>query len=131
LFYADGKFKLEDFMNITIKEKAATMLNNKLGAGQFLRVVVKEGGCAGLTYSAAIASEMQAGESVVHIAGAIRIVSDTVSAKFLDNLVVDFSDDLINGGLRFTNANTKTTCGCGQSFSLSGFPKITGGKCNS
>ena len=118
-------------MNITIKEKAATMLNNKLTAGQFLRVVVTEGGCAGLTYSATIASAMQGGDRVVHTAGAIRIVTDESSAKFLDNLVVDYSDDLINGGLQFTNANTKTTCGCGQSFSLSGFPKITGGKCNS
>ena len=45
-------------MNITIKERAEAMLNSKLAAGQFLRVVVKEGGCAGLTYDAAIASEM-------------------------------------------------------------------------
>ena len=117
-------------MNITINEKAATMLNNKLEADQFLRVGVTEGGCAGLTYSAEITSEMKDGESVVHTAGAIRIVTDAESGKYLDGLVIDYSDDLINGGLQFTNANTKTTCGCGQSFNLAGFPKIEGGKCN-
>ena len=45
-------------MHITIKEKAEAMLNSKLTADQFLRVVVKEGGCAGLTYGATIDHEM-------------------------------------------------------------------------
>lgn len=116
-------------MNITIKEKAAQMLNSKLAADQFLRVGVKEGGCAGLTYNAEIAGEIKDGESVVHTAGAIRIVAAAESVKFLDGLVVDYSDELINGGLQFTNSNTKTTCGCGQSFSLSGFPQIPGTNC--
>jgi len=116
-------------MNITITEKAEAMLNSKLTPDQFLRVFVKEGGCAGLIYGAEIASEMQGGERVVHTAGTIRIVTDEASGKFLDGLVVDYSDELINGGLQFTNSNTKTTCGCGQSFNLQGFPKIEGGKC--
>ena len=120
-------------MNITIKEKAEAMLNNKLEADQFLRVGVTEGGCAGLTYSADISNQMKSGESVAHTAGAIRIVTDDASSKYLDGLIIDYSDELINGGLQFTNANTKTTCGCGQSFSLSvaGFPKIDGGNCKS
>ncbi len=116
-------------MDITIKEKAAAMLDNKLTGGQFLRVFVKEGGCAGLTYGAAIASEMKDGESVIHATGAIRIVTDEASAKFLNGLVIDYSDELINGGLQFTNSSTKTTCACGQSFNLAGFPKLDSGKC--
>jgi len=116
-------------MNIIIKEKAAEMLKNKLEEDQFLRVGVTEGGCAGLTYSAEIDREMIEGESVVVTEGNIRIVSDENSSKYLDGLQIDYSDDLINGGLQFTNSNTKTTCGCGQSFSLSGFPVIPDGKC--
>lgn len=116
-------------MNITIREKAEAMLNAKLQPGQFVRVGVTEGGCAGLTYSAEIAEEIGSDEGVVHTAGQIRIVAGPGSVKYLDGLVIDYSDDLINGGLQFTNANTKTTCGCGQSFSLAGFPKIEGGNC--
>lgn len=116
-------------MNITIKEKAEARLHNKLAADQFLRVFVKEGGCAGLVYGAEIASGMKDGERVVHTAGTIRIVTDEASVKFIDGLVIDYSDELINGGLQFTNSNTKTTCGCGQSFNLKGFPKIEGGTC--
>lgn len=117
-------------MNIIIKEEAVTMLNKKLETDQFLRVGVTEGGCAGLTYSAEIASEINDGESVIYTTGKIRVVAGNESMKYLDGLVVDYSDDLINGGLQFTNANTKSTCGCGQSFNLAGFPKIEGGKCN-
>lgn len=118
-------------MNITITEKAEAMLNSKLTPGQFLRVFVKEGGCAGLAYGAEIASEMKEGESVVHTAGSSRIVTAEARGKFLDGLVIDYSDELINGGLQFTNSNTKTACGCGRSFSLKGFPKVEGNTCKS
>ena len=116
-------------MEIIIKEDAEKMLNNKLGQGQFLRVIVIEGGCAGLTYNAEIAKEMRAGETVIRQLGSIRIVSDEKSRDYLDGLIIDYSDDLLAGGLQFTNANTKTTCGCGKSFSLAGFPAVTGGSC--
>ena len=116
-------------MKITITESASEMLGNKLEEDQFLRVGVTEGGCAGLTYSAKIDREMKDGDRVVLSEGNIRVVADENSSKYLDGLLIDYSDDLINGGLQFTNSNTKSTCGCGQSFSLSGFPVIPDGKC--
>jgi iron-sulfur cluster assembly protein len=116
-------------MKIIIQEKARKMLENKLEPGQFLRVAVTEGGCAGLTYSADIDREMKKGESVILQSGDIRIVSDQGSSRYLDGLTIDYSDALIGGGLQFTNANAGTTCGCGQSFNLAGFPVIDNGKC--
>ena len=116
-------------MEITIKEKAQEMLKRKLGPDEFLRVAITEGGCAGLTYSAKIDRGMKDGDRVVLSEGNIRVVADESSSKYLDGLLIDYSDDLINGGLQFTNSNTKSTCGCGQSFSLSGFPVIPDGKC--
>ena len=117
-------------MEITIKENAAKMLQNKLETGQFLRVKVTEGGCAGLTYAAEVGRELQEGEQVVLERGGVRVVSDPGSRRYLDGLVIDYSDDLFKGGLKFSNTNTKSTCGCGSSFSLSGFPEIPAGKCN-
>ncbi|MBU0482942.1 MAG: iron-sulfur cluster assembly accessory protein [Proteobacteria bacterium] len=116
-------------MKITIKEKAQKMLEKKLASPQFLRVTVTAGGCAGLTYSAEIEQDMRAGDSVVFQLGDIRIVSDEKSTPYLDGLMIDFSDALIGGGLQFTNSNTKSTCGCGASFSLSAYKPIEGGKC--
>ncbi len=116
-------------MNIIILEKARLMLENKLQPDQFLRVAVTEGGCAGLTYSADIDRQMKEGESVVLQSGDIRIVSDPESSRYLDGLTIDYSDELIGGGLQFTNASAETTCGCGASFNLAGFPVIEDGKC--
>ena len=116
-------------MKIIIQEKAREMLEKKLKPGQFLRVAVTEGGCAGLTYSADIDRKMKEGESVILQSEDIQIVSAPESNQYLDGLTIDYSDDLINGGLQFTNANAGSTCGCGASFNLSGFPVIEDGKC--
>ena len=116
-------------MNINILEKARQMLESKLEPDQFLRVTVTEGGCAGLTYSADIDREMKEGESVVLQSGDIRIVSNPESSQYLEGLAIDYSDDLFDGGLKFTNENADTTCGCGASFNLAGFPVIENGKC--
>ena len=116
-------------MEITIKENALKMLRSKLEEGQFLRVTVTEGGCAGLTYAAAVGSQMREGETEVLRQGSIRVVSDADSCKYLDGLVIDYSDDLFNGGLKFTNTNTASTCSCGSSFSIRGLPVIQSGKC--
>lgn len=116
-------------MQITIKANAEKMLQEKLKPGQFLRVAVTEGGCAGLTYTAEVDQELKEGEGVVWEHGGVRVVSDSQSSNYLDGLVIDYSEELFNGGLKFTNSNTKSTCGCGSSFSLSGFPAIPGGKC--
>lgn len=118
-------------MKITLSENAEKMLHAKLAAGQFLRVTVTEGGCAGLTYAAKVDRQMNEDDRVVLERGGIRVVSDADSGKYLDGLVIDYSDDLFNGGLKFTNANTRATCGCGASFSLASFPAIQGGKCTS
>lgn len=121
----DGEYP----MNITIKENAKEMLKNKLEKNQFLRVAVIEGGCAGLTYSAVIDKEMKEDDKVVLQTEDVKIVSTDTSIPYLDGLTIDYSNELINGGLQFTNSKTKSTCGCGQSFNLSGFPALDKGKC--
>jgi len=39
------------------------------------------------------------------------------SQHLLDGLHIDYSDDLMGGGFRFSNPNAMQTCGCGSSFS--------------
>jgi len=117
-------------MQITIKDRAREMLEKKLGPDEFLRVTITEGGCAGLTYGAEIGGTLKEGEKVVFASGEISIAADDSTAQYLDGLLIDYSDDLISGGLRFTNVNARSTCGCGASFNLSGFPVVEG-KCGS
>ena len=99
------------------------------GAGdeKFVRVLVKSGGCAGMTYDAEIDSTMLAGEKVVFKVQDISVVSNNDSQPFLYGLTIDYSDDLISAGFRFNNETNESSCGCGASFTLSGFPELTNG----
>jgi iron-sulfur cluster assembly protein len=118
-------------MNITIKQKAIdVLLSKKAGDDNFLRLMVVKGGCAGLTYSAEIDKIMAENESEIHHIEGIRIVSDRESMQYLDGLVIDYSDDLVSAGLKFSNTKSESTCGCGASFSLTGFPTQEGGDCS-
>ncbi|MBC8316379.1 MAG: iron-sulfur cluster assembly accessory protein [Desulfobulbaceae bacterium] len=117
-------------MNITITEKAKNILISKeVGTEKFLRVKIIEGGCAGMTYDAEIDSDLKSGESVVFQDGDVRVVAGTENSHFLDGLHIDYSDDLVSAGLRLTNSRSVSTCGCGSSFNLSGFPVVENGKC--
>jgi len=99
------------------------------GAGddKFVRVLVKSGGCAGMTYDAEIDSTLLAGEKVVFKVQDISVVSNNDSQPFLYGLTIDYSDDLISAGFRFNNDTNESSCGCGASFTLSGFPELTNG----
>lgn len=110
-------------MKLIINENAREVLLKKMITPKnFLRLMVVEGGCAGMTYDAEIGSTIKDNESIIFQEGDIRIVSDKESCQYLDGLIIDYSDDLVAGGLRFSNSKSKSTCGCGASFSLSGFP---------
>jgi iron-sulfur cluster assembly protein len=55
----------------------------------------------------------------VFIANGIKIVTDASSLNYIQNLTIDYSEDLMGGGFRFNNPQATVTCGCGNSFSVS------------
>lgn len=109
---------------ITISKRARNRLQAQ-GAGplRFVRLRVKTGGCAGMTYDAELAATMAADEEVIFADQGITVVSNQESIRFLEGLIIDYSEDLISAGYRFSNASNDTSCGCGASFSLTGFPQ--------
>lgn len=98
------------------------LVNQGLEGDAFVRVLVKTGGCAGMTYEAEIAEIMWDGETIAYQDGDIRIVSDKESLPYLEGLEIDYSSDLISVGYRFRNDSNDSSCGCGASFNLAGFP---------
>ena len=46
----------------------------------------------------------------------VSILVDPFSLKYLQGVVVDFSDSLTAGGFKITNPNARESCGCGKSF---------------
>ena len=112
---------------ITITDKAEKMLLRQgAGADSFLRVVVRTGGCAGMTYDAEIDTQMRKDEKIVGTHNSIDIVSNIESIPYLLGLVIDYSEDLISAGFRFNNEDNDSSCGCGASFALAGFPALNG-----
>lgn len=77
-----------------------------------------------MTYDAEIDREQRPGEEVVQNEQGIVIVTDRESLVFLDELKIDYSDDLISAGFRLTNSSNSASCGCGASFELAGFPTL-------
>ncbi|NUX01403.1 heme biosynthesis protein HemY [Wolbachia endosymbiont of Madathamugadia hiepei] len=46
------------------------------------------------------------------------LMVDNCSAKFLNNSVIDYTEDLSGSGFQIKNALAKSQCGCGNSFSI-------------
>lgn len=111
---------------ITITNNARKVLNRQSGKNnKYLRVIVKSGGCAGMTYDAELDTVKYDNERIIQTDENLMIVSTDDSLQFLEGLVIDYSDDLITAGFRFSNGNNDSSCGCGASFALAGFPEIS------
>ena len=104
-------------MNIEVSQKAREELVGLMTEPDtFLRIEVVAGGCAGLTYSPGLDSEMKDDDAIIYEEKGLRIVADMRSALYVQGLEIDYSNDLINAGFRFSNPHASKACGCGQSF---------------
>ena len=83
--------------------------------GQALRVAVEGGGCSGFQYE--IKLDAPAEEDLVLEGKGEKVVVDEVSLPFLENAVIDFTEELIGARFTIENPNATSSCGCGTSFS--------------
>jgi iron-sulfur cluster insertion protein len=84
--------------------------------GQGLRIAVEGGGCSGFQYD--IKLDTPAQDDLVLKGGGETVMIDTASLPFLENAVIDFSDELIGARFVIENPNASSSCGCGTSFSI-------------
>ena len=110
---------------ITVTPLAAEKMKKLLeeSGHTHLRLFVQGGGCSGFQYGLLTEngsdpnSPITEGDQVFESNG-IKIVVDPISIKYLQNTVIDFSDNLMGGGFSVKNPNAKSTCGCGSSFEV-------------
>jgi len=86
------------------------------GDARPLRVGVSGGGCSGFQYD--IRLDEPAADDVVLEKDGLRVLVDPVSLPFLQNAVIDFTDELIGARFVVENPNASSSCGCGTSFSI-------------
>ena len=101
---------------IKFTDKALKQINNLLSKkdkGSFFRIAIKGGGCSGFQYEFTIDGS-KADDDLNYK----NILIDKTSANLLKGSQVDFVSELIGSQFKITNPQSKSSCGCGVSFSI-------------
>lgn len=81
-----------------------------------LRVAVQPGGCSGLRYQLFFDDRSLDGDVSKDFNG-VSVVTDRMSAPYLNGATVDFVDTIEKQGFTIDNPNATGSCACGDSFS--------------
>ena len=101
---------------INFSKKAVEKINQLIlskPSGTFFRIAVKGGGCSGFKYDFSFDNKVDESD-LKHE----NIVVDKSSLEMLKGSQVDFAQELIGDSFKISNPKTKSSCGCGVSFSL-------------
>ena len=101
---------------INFSEKALERINqliSKKPTGTYFRIAVKGGGCSGFKYDFSFDNTTDQND-LKHK----NIVIDKSSLAMLKGSQVDFTQELIGSSFKISNPKTKSSCGCGVSFSF-------------
>lgn len=106
---------------ITISDRAAEkiqeLLDNRGQESYGIRVIVKAGGCAGLSYVFEYADDKRQFEEEIIDKG-VRVLIDPKAIMFVLGSEMDYHETISKSGLTFINPNEKNRCGCGESFNV-------------
>jgi iron-sulfur cluster assembly protein len=82
-----------------------------------VRVGVKNGGCAGMSYTMEYAEKVDPLDEIVEDKG-VRILIDPKAVLFLLGTEMDYKVDKLSAQFVFNNPNQTAACGCGESVQL-------------
>jgi iron-sulfur cluster assembly accessory protein len=94
--------------------------NSRGQLDSYLRLGVGYGGCSGLYYTLELSKEIQPSDLRYESQG-LTIVVASASGPYLEQLQLDYAEDLMGGGFRFQNLAAINPCSCGLSFN---FPDV-------
>lgn len=103
-------------INLSLSESAEAKVEKLIGDNNvMLRIYIQGGGCSGFMYGFAYAEETEDGDFVIE-QGNVKLVVDPLSAPYLNDVVVDWVEELAGSRFVINNPNASASCGCGQSF---------------
>ena len=82
-----------------------------------VRVGVKNGGCAGMSYTMEYAERVEKADEVVEDKG-VRVLIDPKAVLFLLGTEMDYKTDKLSAQFVFNNPNQTSACGCGESVQI-------------
>ena len=105
--------KLSDNAVNRIKEIMSEAQNNTIG----VRIGVKSGGCAGMSYIMEYAKEIKPNEEIVEDKG-VKVFIDPKAVMYLLGTEMDYKKEKFSSQFVFKNPNETERCGCGESFKV-------------
>ena len=82
-----------------------------------VRVGVKTGGCAGMSYVMEYAKEIKPNEEVIEEKG-VKVMIDPKAIIYLLGTEMDYKKEKFSSQFVFKNPNESERCGCGESFKV-------------
>ena len=96
-----------------IKEIMSSADNKTIG----VRVGVKSGGCAGMSYIMEYAEDIKPNEEIVEEKG-VKVLIDPKAVMYLLGTEMDYKKEKFSSQFVFKNPNETERCGCGESFKV-------------
>ena len=105
--------------SIELTESASSRIISVLETSESnkFRVFVTGGGCSGFQYGFKFDDSPEGDDDTVNFDG-FTILLDSLSYPYLYGSTLDYVEDLSGSRFLVTNPNAKTTCGCGESFTI-------------
>ncbi|WP_438275217.1 HesB/IscA family protein [Nitrobacter sp.] len=105
--------RLTDAAAARVKELAERADSEIVG----LRVGIKNGGCAGQSYTVEYAHDVRPTDEVVEDKG-VKILVDPKAVLYLLGTEMDYKSEKMQAQFIFNNPNQVSACGCGESVQL-------------
>ena len=105
--------KLSDNAASRIKEIMSNAENNTVG----VRISVKSGGCAGMSYVMEYSKEINPNDEVIEDKG-VKVFIDPAAVMYLLGTEMDYKKEDFSSSFVFNNPNETERCGCGESFKI-------------
>jgi iron-sulfur cluster insertion protein len=107
--------------SIDLTDAAMSRIRKVMSSGDGLqskfRVYVTGGGCSGFQYGFKFDNEEAFDDDIIKF-GDFCVLLDSMSYPYLYGSTLDFKEDLSGAKFIINNPNAKTTCGCGESFTI-------------
>ena len=112
---------LPSFKVVSLTDAAANRVKDIIAKAEKpivgLRVGVKNGGCAGMSYTMEYAESRNPLDEVVEDKG-VTILIDPKAVLFLLGTEMDFQTTKLSSQFVFNNPNQTSACGCGESVAI-------------
>ena len=105
--------KLSDNAVLKIKEIMSNAEQGSLG----VRVSVKSGGCAGMSYVMEYTKDANPNDEVIEEKG-VKVLIDPKAIMYLLGTEMDYKEEKFSSQFIFKNPNETERCGCGESFKI-------------